>query len=71
MEKVRVTTKFEYDCDEEIIHINDDLKCTSEHEIYVVHKTDVDKITEDNIDDYAKWIPAKDLTEEYFMVEIE
>ena len=66
----QVTTKFEYDCDEEIVHINDELKCTCKHEIYVIHKSDLNKVTEDNFHKYAKWIAAENLTPEYFMIEI-
>lgn len=68
-EKKEVVDLFEYDRDEEIIHINNNLKCTSNHEIYVVHKTDVSKVTEDNLQNYAKWIRADELTDEYFLVE--
>ena len=54
---------------ETIIDING-IKCTKEHMFYVVHKEDADKITQDTIHKYAKWVKAEDLSEDYMMVKI-
>ena len=45
--------------------------CTDDHEFYVVNKSDQDKVTEDNIHDFAYWLEAKDISEEkHFIIEI-
>ena len=65
-----VVNKFEYDKDEEIVIVNG-IESTSNHEFYVVHISDVDKVDENNIHQYAKWIPSGELTDEYFLIELE
>lgn len=53
-----------------LIEING-IICTDDHEFYVVNKIDQDKITEDNIHDFAYWLEAKDISEEnHFIIEI-
>lgn len=47
-----------------------EIKCTSNHEIYVIHENDVKYVTEQNYYDYAKWICASELTNEYYVIEI-
>lgn len=67
-EKVTATTsRLE---EKEILEIND-IKCTSNHEFYVVDKTDLDKISDENIHSFAKWIRADELNENYFLVQVE
>ena len=57
--------------DEEIISIND-IRCTKNHEFYVVKKTDASLITEDNIHNYAFWIDAESLNEdEHLLIELD
>jgi len=46
------------------------IKCTKNHEFFVAHKKDLDKINENNILQYASWIPAQDLSEDYLLVKI-
>jgi len=64
-----VTTTFKFDNSKEVVEINNSLKCTNDHKIYVVHKNDVNKITDDNIHLFAKWVPADQLTTDYFLIE--
>ena len=66
----QVVNKFEYDKDEEIVIVNA-IESTSNHEFYVVHISDVDNVNENNIHQYAKWIPSGELTDEYFLIELE
>jgi len=68
-EPKEVIHKFEYDRDEEIMVING-IECTKNHEFYVVHCRHVDKITDENIHEYAQWIAAEELTNEYFLIEL-
>ena len=57
--------------DEEIVSING-IECTKNHEFYVVEKKDADKITDENIHEYAKWIEAGYLDKEkYLLIEME
>lgn len=64
-----VINKFEFNRDEEIMEING-IECTKNHEFYVVHKKYKNDVTDDNIEEYAEWIGAKDLTNDYLLVEI-
>ncbi|MEK6879953.1 MAG: IMP dehydrogenase, partial [Nanoarchaeota archaeon] len=67
----KVLEKFSEKRDEEIVVINNELKCTKNHEIYVINRKDSILVNEDNIQDYAKWIPAQNLTLEYMMIELD
>lgn len=66
-----VTTTFQYNKQHDTICINDKFECTNKHEIYVIHKNDIQHITEDNLHEFAKWIPADELTEDFYMIELE
>jgi IMP dehydrogenase len=61
--------KFEYDNHTELIDING-IETTPDHKFYVVHTSKADLVTEETIHDYAEWIKAKDLTDDYFLVEL-
>jgi|ETNmetMinimDraft_26_1059896.scaffolds.fasta_scaffold20027_2 IMP dehydrogenase/GMP reductase len=65
----KVVNKFEYDRDEEIMEING-IECTKNHEFYVVHSKFENIITNENVHEYAKWIEASELSNEYFLLEI-
>lgn len=66
----QVINKFEYNKNEEIVVVND-IESTSNHEFYVIHQSVADIVNEDNIHQYAEWIPAGELTNEYFLIELE
>jgi IMP dehydrogenase/GMP reductase len=68
-EPKEVIHKFEYYRDEEIMVING-IECTKNHEFYVVHKRHADRVTEENIHEYAQWIAAEELTDDYFLIEL-
>jgi hypothetical protein len=55
---------------EKIIRINGGIKCTSNHEIYALHKRYKEIVTDDNIEEYAEWIPAAKLSKDYFLLKI-
>jgi len=56
----KVTHVHEYQKNEKLVRINN-IECTSNHLFYVVNKNDAEKITEDNIQEYAYWIQASEL----------
>ena len=62
-----VTHIHEYQKNEKLIHIND-IECTTNHLFYVVNKNDIEKITENNIKEYAYWLPAKNLNKEQHLL---
>ena len=37
------------------------IKCTPNHEFYVINTSDSDKVTEENISEYAFWVKAEDI----------
>lgn len=56
---------------EDIIQVND-IHCTQNHEFYVVDKSKKDVVTEENIAQYAYWIPASELDKtKHLLVELE
>ena len=60
-----------FDRDEELVSIND-IKCTKNHEFYVVNKSDSSLVNEDNIHQYAFWIEAENLNkEEHLLIELD
>ena len=65
----KVLNKLEFDRNEEIIIIND-IECTKNHEFYVVNIKYEGLVNSSNIEKYAEWIPAGNLTDKYFLVEI-
>ena len=66
-ETKEVIDKFEFDRDEEIMEING-IECTKNHKFYAVHKKYENVVN--NIEEYAEWIKAEDLTDDYMLVEI-
>lgn len=52
-----------FDNDKKMYDI-DGIKCTENHEFYVINSEDEDKVTEENIEKYAYWVQAKDLDKE-------
>ena len=53
-----------------IISING-IKSTLDHKYYVLHKKYKNIVTNDNIHEYAVFIEAKCLTDEYFLLKID
>ena len=66
----KVVELFIYEKDEELCVIND-IECTENHEFYVLHKSSQDLVNESNIHQYAEWVSASDLNEDYFLIELE
>ena len=62
-----VTNTFKFDDKKSIVKIND-IKATPNHEFYVLHKKHRGIVTDDNIQQYAEWIEAKDLTKDYLLL---
>lgn len=59
-----------FDRNEEIVIING-IETTTNHEFYVVNRSDLNLITDENIEDYAYWIEAERLDKsEHMLVEI-
>lgn len=50
-----------FDTDKELVTINNEITCTSEHKFYVINKSDKNLVTDDNLSEYAYWIEAKKL----------
>ena len=63
-----VTDKFKYYRDETLLEING-IQCTPNHEFYVVHKKYEDVVHENNVEHYAEWVRADQMTDEYLLVE--
>ena len=53
-----------------IIDING-IKCTKNHEFYVINKSDKDLVNEENIETYAKWVQAGELSDDYLLIKIQ
>jgi len=65
-----VYNTFVYDNLDEIIDI-DGIEATPNHKFYVIHQSNIDLVNDNNIEEYAEWVKAKDLNDEYFLVELD
>ena len=65
----KVINTIKYKVKEKIFKINN-ISCTRKHLFYVINKKDSNKVNEDNIETYAKWVSAKDLNNDYLLVKI-
>ena len=65
----KVIDKFEYDRDEEIMEINE-IECTKNHKFYVVHKKYENIVNENNIEEYAEWVKAEELNNNYLLINV-
>ena len=53
----------------ELITINDEIQCTPNHKFLVINKCDKDIVNEKNINEYGFYIEAKNLTDDYLLVQ--
>lgn len=65
--KVKAISKREEN--ETIIDING-IKCTKNHQFYVIEKKYADNLTDEKVSMYAKWIEAELLSDDYFLLKI-
>ncbi len=65
-----VISTLQYPSRESLIKINDTIS-TKNHEYYVLNKKYEAIVNDDNIHNYAEWIEAEKLTDEYFLLEID
>lgn len=63
-----VTNTFVFDDKKEVVGVNDIL-ATPNHEFYVVHKKHVDLLTEDNLNRFAEWVSAENLTTDFYLIQ--
>lgn len=47
--------------DKQLVIINNKLKCTKQHKLFVINKDDKEKVTEDNYLEFAYWLEAEKL----------
>lgn len=47
--------------DNQLVVINNKLKCTKQHKLFVINKDDKEKVTEDNYLEFAYWLEAEKL----------
>ena len=60
-----------FDRDEQIMSING-IDCTKNHEFYVIDKENADRVNEDNIHLFARWIHAEELDiNKHLLIELE
>jgi hypothetical protein len=62
-----VLHKFIYNKNEEIFKIND-IKCTKNHEFYVIEKSNKHIVNDDNIEDFGFWIKAEELNKDIHLL---
>jgi len=65
--KVIATTSREEN--KEVYSIND-IQCTGNHEFYVLHKKYRNIVNDENMDEFAEWISAENLTKDYVLLKI-
>ncbi len=56
--------------EEHKIYKINNIKCTGNHEFYVLHKKYSKMVNDDNINEYARWMPAKDITKDFYLLKI-
>ena len=65
-----VTNVFIHNHHKHIREING-IKSTPNHEYYVLHKKFKNVVNDDNINQFAEWLPASELTSDYFLLKTE
>ncbi len=67
----KVINTLSYYSDAAIIQINNKIKCTPNHEIYIIDKNNKHKVNESNIHKFARWIRADELTNDMLLIELQ
>jgi len=65
-----VTDTFTYENHKEIINV-DGIEATPNHKFYVVHQSKIHLVDDTNIHNYAEWVKAENLNDEYYLIELE
>jgi hypothetical protein len=65
----QVINIFEYENNKEIVEING-IPSTSNHHYYVIKRIYVEVVNESNIHEYAQWIAAEDLNNDYLLIDL-
>jgi IMP dehydrogenase/GMP reductase len=55
--------------EDRLVTINGKITSTPQHEYYVIRKCDKEKVTEENLHDYAFWLEAEKLSNDYFLIQ--
>ena len=59
---------FEFSHHKKKIIFNSKITTTPNHEFYVLHKKFKNFVTDENIHDFAEWMPAENITKDYFLI---
>jgi hypothetical protein len=65
----QVINIFEYENNKEIVEIND-IPSTSNHHYYVIKRIYSEIVNESNIHEYAEWIAAENLNNDYLLIDL-
>lgn len=65
----KVINKFKFENKDSLLDING-IKCTKNHKFFVINKNDIEKVNENNYQEYAYWMEAKDLTQNQLLIKL-
>jgi IMP dehydrogenase/GMP reductase len=65
----KVTNTFVHEEKNQFVVVNG-IKSTPNHEFYVLHKSHIEHVNDDNIHELAEWVPAECLSKDYVLLEI-
>jgi len=65
----KVINKFQFENKDSLLDING-IKCTKNHKFFVINKNDIEKVNENNYQEYAYWMEAKDLTQNQLLIKL-
>lgn len=63
----KVLSKIENKENNHLLKVNGNLS-TENHKYYVLHRKYISKVTEENIEEYAEWVEAKNLSTDYLLI---